>query len=111
MSQAQGCATTLERKLIPFLISIEKFLAGAGLAAADYSSYTEIRRWFEAAVPIIRSGGPLWAPTAEAAFLKLNELHEGLPIIFRTMPPKFTQEWNEVAGLLAEDNARLQDPS
>lgn len=111
MSHGKGLAATLDGKLIPFLVSIEKFLANAGLTPADYSSYTEIRHWFEAATPIIRSNGALWAPTAEAAFHKLNTLQEGLPIILRRMPPQFTLHWNETAAALAKHNAELQNPS
>lgn len=110
MPHDNGLAATLEGKLIPFLVSIEKFLANAGLAPADYSSYTEIRHWFEAATPVIHSNGSLWAPTAEAAFHKLNTLQEGLPVILRRMPPQFTLNWNEIAAALAKHNADLQKP-
>lgn len=40
MSHDKGLAATLEGKPIPFLVSIEQFLANAGLVPADYSSYT-----------------------------------------------------------------------
>jgi hypothetical protein len=110
MAHNKRFATTLEQGVVPFLVSIEKFLAAAGIPAADYSSYTEIRRWFEAAVPIIRSGGHLWAPMAEAALTKLNELQDVLPIILQRMPPAFTLQWNALAERLEADNAKLREP-
>lgn len=100
-------AATIEKELIPFLESIESYLAGSGIEAAGFSSYTDMRKWFEEASKIIRDGGHLWAPTADAALMKLDDLQDTLPIILHKMPPEFTLRWNAMAERLEKDNQAM----
>lgn len=103
MARNKRFAATLEQELIPFLASLEAYFAAAGLGATDYSSYTEIRKALETYAKIIRNGGHLWAATADAALMKINDLQDALPVILKKMPPGFTLQWNALAKHLEND--------
>lgn len=45
-----------------------------------------MRQFFETAATVIRGGGHLWAPTADAVLVKLNDLQDVLPTILKKMP-------------------------
>lgn len=103
MARNKRFASTLEKRLIPYLRSIEGYLAATGLKPEDYSAYSDARGFFESMVPLIRSGGHLWATSADASLMKLNELQDVLPIILERMPAGFTLDWNAIAGELERD--------
>lgn len=97
-------AATIEEELIPFLQSLETYLAEAGFSAARFSSYTELRKWFGGAAKSIRSGGRHQVLLADGVLMKLDELQTALPVVLAHLPVEFSRRWKALAEQLEKDN-------
>jgi hypothetical protein len=109
MDPVRDFATFLDDELVPYLESIEAFLIGAGLSAADFKLYTDMRILFGKASFVIRESDALREQTAEDALMQIDTLQDGLEIILRNMPPVFTVRWNLISEHLEVAMRKMAD--